>query len=324
MLFILSNDAFAQQKPIIATCETGQGCSFQLSNVTYEEMDIVEGTSGKYKNMPKDAMIVHAKNGNGWDTYIEEKMSRSELDKFFGGDGYTMIYLFDPKMQPLDGQWKIDIGTPSTTSCYADISSTIHNGLAGLSAGGLITFPKPFNVKVLMNHHLIKWRMISPNQYQGVLDFAGGPTSPMKLVYDVTIVNEKKIVGLYTFTIKVPTKDPCISKIPITFICVKPNEDQKNKGNEIDPFAKRKTNVERIPEEKRTNIERIPEEKKTNVERIPEEKRTNIERIPNEKRTNVERIPEEKRTNIERIPNEKKTKVERIPEEKRTKVERIQ
>ncbi len=269
----------AQQKPIVAICETGEGCTFQLSDLTYSEFDVLEGSNGKYANMNKDGIIVYARIAGKWETFIEEKRSRSELDKYFGGDGYTMIYPFNPKLQPIDGKWKVDIGTPTSSPCYTDISNILSNGLAGASTGGTISFPKPFNAKFLMNNQHVKWRMVNPNQYQGILDFAAGPTSPMKLVYDITLVNEEKIKGLFTFTIKIPTKESCISKIPVTYTCVEPNPGQRKRTGEIDPFAKHKFNVERIQEEKRTQIERIPEEKKTKIERIPEETKTGVERL---------------------------------------------
>ena len=314
----------AQQKPLFATCEAGEGCTFKLSDLSYEEMDIVEGTNGKYSNMSKDGMVVFTKINGKWENYIEENLSRSELDKKYGGDGFTMIYVFDPKLQPVDGQWKVDVGNPSGTPCYVDIKSILKNGLAGASQGGLVNFPKPFHARFLMNNPNVKWMMLKPDKYRGVLDFGQGPSSPMKLVYDISIVSEKKIEGVFTFTVRVPTKDPCISKIPITYNCVKPNKVSRPRENEIDPFVEREqAKVERIPDEKKPNVERIPDEKKPNVERIPDEKKPNVERIPDEKKPKVERIPDEKKPKVERIPDEKKPKVERIPDEKKPNVERI-
>ncbi len=312
----------AQQKPLFANCEMGEGCTFKLSDLTYEEMDIVEGTNGKYSNMSKDGMVVFTKVNGKWENYIEDKLSRSQLDRKYGGDGFTMIYVFDPKLQPLDGQWKVDVGNPTGTACYVNITSILRNGLAGASQRGEVTFPKPFNIRFLMNNHNVRWMMLKPDKYRGVLDFGQGASSPMKLVFDISLINEKKIEGMFTVTIKVPTKETCISKVPVTYLCVKPNKERKNKQD--DPFAEpEKPNVERIPDEKRTEVERIPDEKKPNVERIPDEKRTNVERIPDTKKTNVERIPDEKKPNVERIPDEKRTKVERIPDEKKPNVERI-
>mgnify|MGYP003646333125 CR=1 FL=1 len=300
--FCLSAYAFAQQKPLVASCESGQGCVFQMSDITYEEADVLLDGNGKYANMSQDDMIVFAKVDGKWETFIEGKRSRSELDQLFGGDGYTMIYPFNPNVQPLDGQWKVDVGNVSGTACFVDVNAILNKGLSGMSQGGTVDFPEPFQARFLMNNPNVKWRMLTPNQYRGTMDFAAGPSSPMNMTFDVTIVNEQKMVGQFTIAIKVPTQDPCVSAVPITYTCIKPAIGQRDRRHQIDPFA----------EKKKFNIDRIPEEKKTQIDRIPDEKKTQIDRIPDEEKTKIERIPDENKTQIDRIPDEKKTKVDRI------------
>lgn len=278
--FCFSAKVSAQQKPLVASCESGQGCVFQMSDITYEEADVLLDGNGKYTNMSHDDMIVFAKVDGKWQTFIEGKMSRSELDQLFGGDGYTMIYPFNPNVQPVDGQWKVDVGNSSGTPCFVDINAILSKGLSGMSQGGMVDFPEPFQARFLMNNPNVKWHMVTPNQYRGTLDFAAGPSSPMNMVFDVSIVNSMKMVGQFTVTIKVPTKDPCITQIPITYTCIKPTPGQRDRRNQIDPFeAKKKFNIDRIPDEKKTQIDRIPDEKKTQIDRIPDEKKTKIERI---------------------------------------------
>lgn len=350
---VLTGAIKAQQKPIVAVCDMGKGCTFQLSKLTNQEADGILGKTGKYNNMSKDAMIVFAKKDGKWIDYVEDKLSRSALDRLYGGDGFTMIYPFNPYIQPLDGQWKVAIGSTSGSACFVDINAMISRSLSGTSEGGVVNFPKPFNVTFLMNNPSVKWRMINPSQYQAVLDFAAGPTSPMKLVYDITIINEEKITGLFTFTIKVPTKDPCISKIPVTYTCVKPNPGQREKRDQIDPFAE-KFNIERLPDDsKRPNVERLPDDPKPGDDLLPDGKlKPKPDLLPDRsKKPVVKRLPDErKKPNIERLPDDPKPKasdllpngklkpkpellpdrskrptVERLPDErKKAKIERIQ
>lgn len=298
----------AQQKPLIASCETGQGCVFQLSDATYEEVDIVLDGNGKYANMSKDDMIVFLDSKTGWDSYIESKMSRSELDRFYGGDGYTMIYVFNPKLQPLDGQWKVQLGSASGNDCFVDINSIMNKGLAGLTEGGTVDFPEPFDAKFLMDNPNVKWGMIKPDQYRGLLDFSAGASSPMKLIFDVTITNEKRIDGTFTVKISVPTKEPCVSQIPITYICVKANPSQRNRYKGIDPFE----------EKKKFTIDRLPDDRpKAKVDRLPDDPKPHVDRLPDDPpKPKVDRLPDDKpKGKVDLLPDDPpKPKVERLPD----------
>ena len=310
----------AQQKPLVATCESGQGCVFQISDATYEEVDIVLDGNGMYANMSRDDMIVFAKGESGWDSYIEGEMSRSELDRAFGGDGYTKIYLFNPRLQPLDGQWKVQLGTASGTDCFVDITSILNNGLAGLTEGGTVNFPEPFDVKFLMNNPNVKWRMVNPNQYRGLLDFSAGASSPMKLIFDIKLVNEKRIEGAFTVNISVPTKEPCLSQIPITYTCVEANPSQRRRYNEIDPFEeKKKFNVDRLPDDRpKGKVGRLPDDPKPNVDRLPDDRpKGNVDRLPDDPpKPKVDRLPDDPpKPKVDRLPDDPpKPKVEWLPD----------
>lgn len=106
------------KKLMLATCEMGSGCTFQLSEIDAHEYDIVEGTDGYYEGLPENAIVVDGKIDGNWERYIETEMTRSELDRFYGGDGFTMIYPFNPNFQPLDGQWKVQFGTVVGDVCF--------------------------------------------------------------------------------------------------------------------------------------------------------------------------------------------------------------
>lgn len=325
--------AKAQNKPIVAVCDPGKGCTFQISKLTPQEVDATLGNTGKYNNMSKDAMVVFAYKDGKWIDYVEDKLSRSALDRLYGGDGYTMIYPFNPYIQPFDGQWKVSVGATSGNACFVDINSMISRSLSGTSQSGLVTFPHPFSVEFLMNNPNVKWRMIHPSKYQAVLDFGGGSSTPMKLVYDIEIENERKIRGLFTLTIKVPTKDPCINKIPITYTCVKPNPGLVEKRNQIDPFAeKKKFDIERLPDDKKANVERLPDDKPKDdllpdkserkdkpapkngpkVDRLPDDKPKD-DLLPTKNKPKDDLLPIKNKAKVDRLPDENKAKVDRLP-----------
>lgn len=208
-----------------ATCVSGEGCTFRLLDVTGEEMDMVLGTDKVYSSIGSDDLLVHAKVGDGWKTYIERDLTRGELDRLYGGDGYTMIYLFDPQVQPKDGAWKGRTGTPVASPCVADIGSYLGR-IQGLHKAGTIRFPKPFKPEFLLNNAYMRWVTVAPNRFRGVMDFGGGLASPMKLVYNATIVNEERIEGAFEITVSVPAQVPCRVTVPVSFDCVVAADDE--------------------------------------------------------------------------------------------------
>src|SRR5690606_20987857 len=96
IIFLTFQFGFAE-KLMLATCEMGNGCTFQLSDLDATDYDIVDGnTENYYENLPENAIVVDAKIDGNWENYVETEMNRSQLDKFYGGDGFTMIYPFNP------------------------------------------------------------------------------------------------------------------------------------------------------------------------------------------------------------------------------------
>lgn len=293
-LLILSSATYAK-KLLIANCEEGNGCTFQVSDGNTSDYDIVYGTEdGYHENLPENAIVVDAKIKGKWEHYVETGMTRSELDKFYGGDGFTMIYPFNPNFQPLSGEWQIKIGTVTGDICYGQESNLFKSMLQGMSQSGNVNFPNPFHARFLMNSPNVKWRRIRPDLYKA--DFGN---NYMNLRFDVQIINEKKIEGVFTATIKVPTKEPCVNKIPITYTCIKAKEwedpwedfEQSNpdddllpvnpKGKEddllpvnpkkddllpVEPGKKPKPNIPRIDD--KPDIPRLEDKPKTNVPRI--------------------------------------------------------
>lgn len=215
-----ASDSLAGKKLITASCEMGSGCSFQLSDNLPADYDVVYGTeAGYHEALPENAILVDAKIEGNWEHYIETKLSRSELDKFFGGDGFTQIQVFNPWFQPLDGQWQVQIGTVTGDVCYGQESNLFKTALQGITANGNLHFSRPFHARILFNSSELKWTRLTPDQYSG---YFGNPY--MNLRFQVQLINERKIAGSFVVTIKVPTKPPCINRIPVTYTLVKAAE----------------------------------------------------------------------------------------------------
>jgi hypothetical protein len=246
-LFILSTESYAK-KLMLATCTEGNGCTFQISEADATDYDIADGNnSGYYENLHENAIVVDVKINGKWEQYVETQMTRSELDKFYGGDGFTMIYPFNPNFQPINGEWQVKIGTVTGDICYGQESNMFKSMLQGFSQSGNIKFPDPFHARFLMNNPSVKWKQIRPDLYK-----ANFGNQYMGLKFDVQMISEKKIEGLFTVTIKVPTKEPCVNKIPITYTCIKasewkdPWEDLENEKPDVPRLDDPKPNVPRL------------------------------------------------------------------------------
>jgi hypothetical protein len=316
-LLIQTSVTFAK-KPMLASCEEGSGCTFQISESDASDYDIVYGTQdGYHEGLPENAMVVDAKINGKWEHYIETEMTRSELDKFYGGDGFTMIYPFNPIFQPLNGEWQVKIGTVTGDICYGQESNVFKSLLQGMAQSGKVNFPNPFHARYLMNNPNVKWQQIRPDLYKAYFGNAY-----INLKFNVQIISEKKIEGLFTATIKVPTKEPCVNKIPITYTCIKaeewkdPWEDFEHakpeddllpvhpKGTKeddllpvnpkeddllpVEPGKQPKTNVPRI--EDKADIPRLEDKPKTNVPRIEDKPKSNVPRIEDKPKTNIPRL----------------------------------
>ncbi|MBA5628248.1 hypothetical protein [Moheibacter lacus] len=266
-LFLMISPIILAKKLILATCEMGNGCTFQLSELDATEYDIVDGnTENYYANLPENAIVVDVKVDGNWENYVELEMSRSQLDKFYGGDGFTMIYPFNPNFQPLDGQWKISIGTVVGDVCYGQTSNLFKSMLEGKSQSGIVTFPKPFHGRFLMNSSDVKWMRIRPNLYRGYFG-----NHAMNMVFIAELKNEKLIEGLITVTIRVPTKEDCINKIPISYTCVKPKEWEDPVDWDALENENPKPNVPLIENDPKPNVPLIEDDPKPNVPYLEDE-----------------------------------------------------
>lgn len=256
ILFLMFSPFLFAKKLMLATCEMGNGCTFQLSELDASDYDIVDGnTENYYENLPENAIVVDAKIDGNWEKYVETEMTRSQLDKFYGGDGFTMIYPFNPNFQPLDGEWKVQFGTVNGDICYGQSSNLFKSMLQGKSQSGIITFPKPFHGRFLMNSPDVKWMQIRPNVYRGKF---GNPF--MNLVFDAELKNEKLIVGMITVTIRVPTKEDCVNKIPVQYVCVKEKEWEDPVDWDEMENENPKPNVPRIEDDPKPDIPLLEDE----------------------------------------------------------------
>jgi len=296
------------EKILVANCTEGKGCSFELSDV-----DVELNNLGDLKVGPGET-IVFGKTKDGKDQHYVTKKSREAIDKDWGGDGFTQIGLFNPHIQPKDGQWNAYYGNATGNDCYGigNIGAFMRKQVgAGSRGNGDITFKYPFNPSQLFPSSSMRWVKTGYNTYKGLLDLGSNKMSGMKLHYNVTIISPKKIETFYTVEIKVPTKETCKSIVPVTFTLIKEKEtedlfgDEENaeddllpvnpKGKEDDllpvkPNNNPKPNVPRIEDKPKTNIPRIEDKPKPNVPRIKDKPKTNIPRIEDKPKTNVPRL----------------------------------
>ena len=295
--------AFAD-KVVIANCKEGSGCKFELTEF---ESDLFEKDFGR-EIEPND-IAVSGKKKNGEIIQYLDKQTRAQIDREWGGDGFTQIGLFNPFLQPLDGTWKVLYGNSTGNTCYGigDIGAFVRGKIQpGKQGNGEINFNKPFHPSKLFPSSQMRWIKTGFATYRGILDFGHGMTSPMKMLYDITIINEKKIESFYTIEVKVPTKEACIAKIPVTFTLIRAKKsDDKTPFDDIpEPSAQDDDLLPVNPTGKgksddlldvKSKDELIPIESKTkksqtNVPRVDEQPETDVPRIEDKPKTNVPRV----------------------------------
>lgn len=169
LLLLVSGKTFAQ-KLLVADCREGNGCTFTLSELTGKEAGIVLDIP-ELEQAGENDVLVFARLKDGKElTYMEKQRTRAELDRQYGGDGYTMIYPFNPRLQPLDGTWQSTIGTVTGTDCYVDIVSMFKR-IQGSRMSGAINFTKPFRPCQLFPSPEMKWSQSGLNEYRGFMGF---------------------------------------------------------------------------------------------------------------------------------------------------------
>lgn len=286
---LLTSSLLRAQKVLIANCEEGGGCTFQLSNVSAEDLGIIVDDKDIYHNTKNGDMVVFGKKQDGTEiVYRESGKSRSQLDREWGGDGYTMIYPFNPALQPMDGKWQATYGNVTGTSCYVDIVSIFKRSLSGNAGKGNITFQKPFTPAQLFPSADMKWRQVSFSKYIGIINFGAGASSPMSMQYTIHIVNERKIESVYDVTIRIPTKGNCKSRIPVTFTLTQAQEDEAE--SEYEPSIPTDDLLEVKPKDKKEDLLPIEPKSKNKDDLLPIEPgkkaKPKVERIG----TQVERL----------------------------------
>lgn len=212
------------EKVMTANCNEGEGCRFSLSEVSVADADIVLDEDNSGIRQPGDILVFGITKNGKQVQYWERRKSRGEIDKDWGGDGYTMIHLFDPQIQPLNGTWKAVYGTVTGSDCYVNIRSILGR-LQGTAGSGNILFKAPFTPYQLFPSADMKWSKTGYARYRGILDFGQGSISAMKMVYNIHIINRERIETAYDVVIKIPVKGTCTARIPVTFTCVGPDKD---------------------------------------------------------------------------------------------------
>lgn len=234
-LLLLFHFSARADKVLVAACSEGKGCTFSLSDV---DTDLAQSLGGVYEDLKPGSVLVFGqkKNGTGI-TYVEDHKTRTQIDRQWGGDGYTQIYLFDPFIQPADGTWKAEYGSPSGNECYGigNVRTYMHKFIQrGTTGTGNITFGKPFTPAQLFPSAEMKWRQTGYSRYAGVIDFGSNELAGFKLHYTIHVVSRKKIEAVYTMTMKIPTKGQCTGVIPVTFTLAKGLEGDRDIQEEDD------------------------------------------------------------------------------------------
>lgn len=289
----ISVSAFAE-KVIIANCSEGGGCTFELSDF---EADLFDKDFGR-EIQPDDIIVLGKKSNGEVITYLDKK-TREDIDREWGGDGYTQIGLFNPYLQPIDGVWSASYGASSGNDCYGigNIGSFIQSKITpGTTGNGTINFQYPFNPAQLFPSNEMRWVKTGYNTYKGLLDFNNSKSAGMKMYYNVTIVNRKKIETFYTIEIKVPTKELCVGKVPVTFTLVtaKQAEDPFGNDNADDDLLPVNPNDDLLPVEPgnhpKPEVPRLEDNPKPNVPRLEDNPKPNVPRLKDKPKPKVSRL----------------------------------
>lgn len=204
---------------LVANCSEGKGCTFELTEIDaalYANMDD--------EPLGKDEIVVIGKKKDGKVISYRTKKSMGEIDKQWGGDGFTQLGLFNPHIQPKNGTWQATYGASTGNDCYgignigAFIRKQINPGLAG---SGEVNFARPFSPYALFPSKEMKFVKTGYNTYRG--EFGNNNTSyaAMGMMYYITIVSPSLIETEYHINIKVPTKPACQGRVPVTFKLIK-------------------------------------------------------------------------------------------------------
>lgn len=217
LTLLVNTSAFAD-KLLVANCKAGAGCTFELTDF---ESDLFE-TDGQQIG-PGDT-YVNGVDENGKPIQYVDRKTREEIDREWGGDGYTQIGLFNPHTQPTSGIWKATYGASTGNECYGigNIGAFMRKRISpGRAGSGELQFGYPFHPSRLFPSSEMKWVKTGFDTYKGKLDFGSKAMSGMKLYYTVQVLSPGRIETFYTTEIKVPTKGTCIGKTPVSFALLK-------------------------------------------------------------------------------------------------------
>jgi hypothetical protein len=311
------------EKVLTANCSQGQGCRFTISEVTVEESDVIFHENNSGSSGENDILVFGTTKGGKEIRYWERSKTRSQIDRDWGGDGYTTIYPFDPNIQPLSGRWQAQYGAVTGSDCFVDILSILKRA-QGMAGAGDIQFKKPFSPYQLFPSADMKWSKAGYAKYIGILDFGQGSGSPMKMKYTIRIINGERIETVYDLVIKIPVKGTCTGRIPVTFTCLQPDPGQRNHEGVIDPFEQgSKARVDPITDEPFTDVPVLEDPPKPDVERIQDPPKPEVPRIEDKSQTHVPRITDPPKPKVPRLENAPKAKVDRIADPPQPKVEAL-
>lgn len=197
--------SFAEEKVMVAYCQVKQGCEAYLSDLTYEEADLLLDYLGTAKKNQGATLVMMENNYKEWAHYFDKQRDLKQLNEYFGGQGQPVIRLFprvhSNDIQPQDGFWIINSTAPQATGCPAGVAEQASKQT--FAQGGQVKFSQPFKASDMLNHPGIKWLKIKPNAYKAKIFQTGNPQAVLSAVYDIQLVNAKLIKGKTTSRINV-------------------------------------------------------------------------------------------------------------------------
>lgn len=215
---ILFTSAARAERPVLASCSSGSGASFMLS-----EED--EATTIELLGLPPrpfaDAVIVlRPGRSPHWDA-----RSRAEIDRSCGGDGEgTEETALFGGVQPKSGVWRAELGPVELVGCPAMVRQAFPGSPGALPAAmrqpRRLEFDIPFHpadLELTSSFEAtgmgdVTWRSIGPNSWEAEIladafeDLPAFGDRRSSLVWRLTLVGEERIEHLATVTLAFPAE----------------------------------------------------------------------------------------------------------------------
>jgi len=161
-LLLSTSFATAQEKVVVATCTSGEGCDCLLSDVTIEEARILLGEGPPPGVEP---LLVQTSDGFVW-----SHVTASDLDLVLGGNGECELALF-PAIEPKDGLWRGTVASQNVSGCPAGLESRLVPPLGGVNETRRMEWGGVFRPDLISHpgDTPIQWTKITEDRYRGTM-----------------------------------------------------------------------------------------------------------------------------------------------------------